>query len=114
MNGSVPEVRYLMGEWQKQYLQAVDPVTTLRGIAVTGTNGKTTISRLIAELINVARPKGCAVMGTTGNGILPNLTPLNTYHFRCLVVANALHDYAKQGAGFVDWRPVHMVWSRAV
>ena len=63
-----------MGEWQQQYLQAVDPVESLRGIVVTGTNGKTTISRLIAELIS-SQGQGCAVMGTTGNGILPNLTP---------------------------------------
>jgi len=72
-----PEVRFLMGEWQQQYLQAVDPVESLRGIAVTGTNGKTTISRLIAELIS-SQGQGCAVMGTTGNGILPNLTPQPT------------------------------------
>ena len=95
-----PEVRYLMGEWQKQYLQAVDPVTLLRGIAVTGTNGKTTISRLIAELISF-QGKGCAVMGTTGNGILPNLTPSTHTTLDALQLQQALHDYAKQGAKFV-------------
>lgn len=95
-----PEVRYLMGEWQKQYLQVVDPVTALRGIAVTGTNGKTTISRLIAELISSQR-QGCAVMGTTGNGILPNLTPSTHTTLDALQLQNALHDYAKQGASFV-------------
>ncbi len=35
---------------------------------------KTTISRLIAELIS-SQQQRCAVMGTTGNGILPDLTP---------------------------------------
>ncbi|MEG0745453.1 MAG: UDP-N-acetylmuramoyl-L-alanyl-D-glutamate--2,6-diaminopimelate ligase [Acinetobacter sp.] len=95
-----PEVRYLMGEWQKQYLLAVDPVQPLRGIAVTGTNGKTTISRLIAELVS-SQAAGCAVMGTTGNGILPNLTPSTHTTLDALQLQQALHDYAKQGASFV-------------
>ncbi|HAK14218.1 MAG TPA: UDP-N-acetylmuramoyl-L-alanyl-D-glutamate--2,6-diaminopimelate ligase, partial [Acinetobacter radioresistens] len=46
-----PQVRQWMGGWQKQYLQATQPVNSARILAVTGTNGKTTISRLIAELI---------------------------------------------------------------
>ena len=95
-----PEVRYLMGEWQKQYLLAVDPVQPLRGIAVTGTNGKTTISRLIAELVS-SQAAGCAVMGTTGNGILPNLTPSTHTTLDALQLQQALHDYAQQGASFV-------------
>ncbi|QER38410.1 UDP-N-acetylmuramoyl-L-alanyl-D-glutamate--2,6-diaminopimelate ligase [Acinetobacter suaedae] len=95
-----PEVRYLMGAWHKQYLQAVDPVQPLIGVAVTGTNGKTTISRLIAELIS-SQGKGCAVMGTTGNGILPQLTPSTHTTLDALQLQDALHDYAKQGARFV-------------
>ena len=95
-----PEVRFLMGEWQQQYLQAVDPVESLRGIAVTGTNGKTTISRLIAELIS-SQGQGCAVMGTTGNGILPNLTPSTHTTLDALHLQQALHDYAKQGANII-------------
>ncbi len=95
-----PDVRYLMGEWQKQYVQAVDPIVPLRGIAVTGTNGKTTISRLIAELVS-SQGQGCAVMGTTGNGILPNLTPSTHTTLDALQLQQALHDYAKQGASFV-------------
>lgn len=69
---AVADVRHVMGQWQKQYLQAAQPVHPARIIAVTGTNGKTTISRLIAELLTL-QGKKCAVMGTTGNGILPNL-----------------------------------------
>ncbi|MEG2269681.1 MAG: Mur ligase family protein, partial [Acinetobacter sp.] len=67
-----PDVRQHMGQWQKQYLQATDPVQVAHVLAVTGTNGKTTISRLVAELLMLQGEK-CAVMGTTGNGILPNL-----------------------------------------
>ncbi|GAB01324.1 MULTISPECIES: UDP-N-acetylmuramoyl-L-alanyl-D-glutamate--2,6-diaminopimelate ligase [Acinetobacter] len=94
------EVRDLIGGWQKQYLQLTDPTQPLRGIAVTGTNGKTTISRLIAELIT-SQHHGCAVMGTTGNGILPNLTPSTHTTLDALQLQSALHDYAKQGASFV-------------
>ena len=95
-----PEVRYLMGEWQQHYLQLAYGGTPLRAIAVTGTNGKTTISRLIAELIS-AQGAACAVMGTTGNGILPNLTASTHTTLDALQLQNALHDYAQQGAQFV-------------
>ena len=76
-------------------MQQADGVKPLRIIAVTGTNGKTTISRLIAELIS-SQQQRCAVMGTTGNGILPNLTPSTHTTLDALQLQNALHDYAKQ------------------
>ncbi|MFC1234643.1 UDP-N-acetylmuramoyl-L-alanyl-D-glutamate--2,6-diaminopimelate ligase [Vibrio sp. F74] len=41
-------------------------------IAVTGTNGKTTITQLIAQWIELVE-KRAVVMGTTGNGFLENL-----------------------------------------
>ncbi len=67
-----------MGGWQKQFLLArLAKYSLLCILAVTGTNGKTTISRLVAELLNCYKVKSCAVMGTTGNGILPNLVALS-------------------------------------
>ena len=96
----VPEVRHLMGQWQKLYLQATQPNIAARILAVTGTNGKTTISRLIAELLTL-QGKKCAVMGTTGNGILPNLEASSHTTLDALHVQTALHDYANQGAEFV-------------
>ncbi len=95
----VPDVRHLMGQWQKQYLQASQAVDAAHIIAVTGTNGKTTISRLIAELL-MLQGKKCAVMGTTGNGILPNLEASSHTTLDALQLQNALHDYARQGAEF--------------
>jgi UDP-N-acetylmuramoyl-L-alanyl-D-glutamate--2,6-diaminopimelate ligase len=95
----VPTVRHLMGQWQKQYLQASQPVQAAQIIAVTGTNGKTTISRLIAELL-MLQGKKCAVMGTTGNGILPNLEASSHTTLDALQLQNALHEYAQQGAEF--------------
>lgn len=96
-----PDARQRMGEWQERYLQRIDPVVPVHIIAVTGTNGKTTISRLVAELIS-SQQQRCAVMGTTGNGILPDLTPSTHTTLDALQLQNALHDYAKQGATFAS------------
>ena len=97
----VPNVRHLMGEWQKCYLQATQPVKAARILAVTGTNGKTTISRLVAELL-MLQGKACAVMGTTGNGILPNLEASSHTTLDALQLQNALHAYAQAGAEFAS------------
>lgn len=95
-----PQVRQWMGSWQKQYLQAIRPVEPARIVAVTGTNGKTTIARLVAELISFQQQR-CAVMGTTGNGILPHLTPSSHTTLDALQLQNSLHAFAEQGARFV-------------
>ena len=97
----VKNVRQLMGAWQKRYLQATQPVKAARIIAVTGTNGKTTISRLIAELL-MLKGKQCAVMGTTGNGILPHLEASSHTTLDALHLQNALHAYAEAGAEFAS------------
>ena len=95
----VSNVRHLMGQWQKQYLQATQPVHSARILAVTGTNGKTTISRLVAELL-MLQGKKCAVMGTTGNGILPQLEASSHTTLDALHLQSALHGYALEGAEF--------------
>jgi len=97
----VTNVRHLMGEWQKRYLQATQPVQAASILAVTGTNGKTTISRLVAELL-MLQGKPCAVMGTTGNGILPNLEASSHTTLDALQLQNALHGYAQAGAEFAS------------
>ena len=96
-----PDVRQRMGVWQKAYLQATAATAPLHILAVTGTNGKTTISRLIAELIS-SQHQRCAVMGTTGNGILPNLEPSTHTTVDALYLQDLLHSYAEQGASFAS------------
>ncbi|WP_374251994.1 UDP-N-acetylmuramoyl-L-alanyl-D-glutamate--2,6-diaminopimelate ligase [Acinetobacter brisouii] len=96
-----PDVRQRMGTWQKAYLQATAATAPLHILAVTGTNGKTTISRLIAELIS-SQHQRCAVMGTTGNGILPNLEPSTHTTVDAIYLQNLLHSYAEQGASFAS------------
>ena len=46
MSGCVLMCVNVWGGGQERYLQRIDPAVPMRIIAVTGTNGKTTISRL--------------------------------------------------------------------
>ena len=57
--------------------------------------------------------KACAVMGTTGNGILPNLEASSHTTLDALQLQNALHAYAQAGAE-PQLKRVRMVWSRVV
>ncbi|MDO7084989.1 UDP-N-acetylmuramoyl-L-alanyl-D-glutamate--2,6-diaminopimelate ligase [Pseudocolwellia sp. AS88] len=54
------------------YLQAHNKLTT---VGITGTNGKTTTSQIIAQLFESCG-KSCAVIGTVGAGKLDALTPI--------------------------------------
>lgn len=54
------------------------PTINMKIIGVTGTNGKTTVTHIIAQWLELLESK-CGVMGTTGNGLLSDLKPtLNT------------------------------------
>ena len=57
----------------KSYYQAPQDNMTIVGI--TGTNGKTTTSQLLAQMLNVYH-KPCAVIGTNGAGNIDNLHPI--------------------------------------
>ncbi|WP_162818265.1 UDP-N-acetylmuramoyl-L-alanyl-D-glutamate--2,6-diaminopimelate ligase [Aquirhabdus parva] len=96
----VPHLRQHIGAISKRFNQLTRPVQTpLRVAAVTGTNGKTTVTRLLAELLTLSGRRS-AVLGTTGNGILPNLVPSSHTTVDALQLQNKLHDYAEQGAVF--------------
>ncbi|WP_367107329.1 UDP-N-acetylmuramoyl-L-alanyl-D-glutamate--2,6-diaminopimelate ligase [uncultured Psychrobacter sp.] len=68
-----PEIRSFLGDLVQAHLQYQQPVTLPTVVAVTGTNGKTTISQLVAQLTQLAAMSS-AVMGTAGNGRLGALT----------------------------------------
>ncbi|MCZ4370805.1 UDP-N-acetylmuramoyl-L-alanyl-D-glutamate--2,6-diaminopimelate ligase [Vibrio diazotrophicus] len=70
-----------------------------RLVGVTGTNGKTTITQLIAQWIDLLGQKA-AVMGTTGNGFLANLAPAANTTGSAIEIQAQLHQLAKQGADF--------------
>ena len=69
-------------------------------IAVTGTNGKTTISQLIAQLCqfsNVAQLQNSAVMGTAGNGRLDSLVQASHTTGDALAVQRFLRQMHEEG-----------------
>ena len=57
----------------KYYYQS--PQDNMTIVGVTGTNGKTTTSQLLAQMLNGIQ-KPCAVIGTNGAGSLDNLYPI--------------------------------------
>lgn len=96
----IADLRALLGSFQQRYLQAQQAQTLARVVAVTGTNGKTTISRLIAELLTLLQ-QPTAVMGTTGNGILPNLQPSTHTTLDAIQLQTSYYQYSQAGAKFL-------------
>ncbi|PWI34662.1 UDP-N-acetylmuramoyl-L-alanyl-D-glutamate--2,6-diaminopimelate ligase [Vibrio albus] len=68
-------------------------------IAVTGTNGKTTITQLIAQWINLLG-QSAAVMGTTGNGFLSDLQPAANTTGSAVDIQKTLSTLSQQGAEY--------------
>ncbi len=68
-------------------------------IGVTGTNGKTTITQLIAQWIQLLGQKA-AVMGTTGNGFLDSLRPAANTTGSAIEIQETLSDLAARGAEY--------------
>lgn len=98
-NWVCPELRQWMGVWQNDYLSKQLNSKALPVLAVTGTNGKTTIARIVAELL-VLSGQRCAVMGTTGNGILPELEASSHTTLDALHLQQLLFEYKAKGADF--------------
>ncbi|GAB6263322.1 UDP-N-acetylmuramoyl-L-alanyl-D-glutamate--2,6-diaminopimelate ligase [Photobacterium sp. R1] len=68
-------------------------------VSVTGTNGKTTVSQLLAQWATLlGRTSG--VMGTTGNGLLGSLVPAVNTTGNAIDIQRTLADLAYQGADF--------------
>lgn len=71
-----------------------NPAKDLELIAVTGTNGKTSCSHYIAQILNALHFK-CGVMGTVGNGLLDNLFPSQMTSSDCCVVQRQFAIFKK-------------------
>lgn len=69
-------------------------------VAITGTNGKTSISQYLAQLLT-AMGKRAMVLGTTGNGVWPNLLPASHTTPDTLSLYRLLHQ--QQADGGVDY-----------
>ena len=73
------------------------PGAALRLIGVTGTNGKTTTTQLLAQWAQILGETS-AVMGTVGNGLLNNVVPAENTTGSAVQVQQLLRDLVKQGA----------------
>lgn len=89
----MPSIRACLGDLIKAHLQLKAPATLPSVIAVTGTNGKTTISQLVAQLTQQAG-KESAIMGTAGNGKLGALTQATHTTGDVLAVQKFVHQMA--------------------
>ncbi|TKB51265.1 UDP-N-acetylmuramoyl-L-alanyl-D-glutamate--2,6-diaminopimelate ligase [Ferrimonas sediminicola] len=80
----------------RAYPDAARPVL----YGVTGTNGKTTVTQLLAQLHDLMGERA-GVMGTVGNGLWGALEPSANTTSDALTVARALADQARAGAAAV-------------
>lgn len=73
------------------------PGEQLRLIGVTGTNGKTTTTQLLAQWANLLGETG-AVMGTVGNGLYGQLVSTENTTGSAVDVQHVLHSLVEKGA----------------
>jgi len=92
-----PNIRDFLGELIQARLQHQQPVTLPAVVAVTGTNGKTTISQLVAQLTQLTGMSS-AVMGTAGNGRLGTLVQASHTTGDALAVQQFLYQMGREGA----------------
>lgn len=90
-----PNIRDFLGDLVQARLQYQQPVQLPTVVAVTGTNGKTTISQLVAQLAQLAGMSS-AVMGTAGNGKLDNLVQASHTTGDALAVQQFLQQMGAQ------------------
>lgn len=91
----VPNIRDFFGDLVQLRLQYAQPVVLPTVAAVTGTNGKTTISQLVAQLTQLAGMSS-AVMGTAGNGKLEALVQASHTTGDALAVQQFLQNMGAQ------------------
>ncbi|WP_201540549.1 UDP-N-acetylmuramoyl-L-alanyl-D-glutamate--2,6-diaminopimelate ligase [Psychrobacter sp. 1044] len=93
----VPNIRDFLGTLIQARLQYQQPVTLPTVVAVTGTNGKTTISQLVAQLTQLTGMSS-AVMGTAGNGRLGALVQASHTTGDALAVQQFLYQMGTENA----------------
>ena len=93
----VPNIRDFLGSLIQARLQYQQSVTLPTVVAVTGTNGKTTISQLVAQLTQLMG-QSSAVMGTAGNGRLGALVQASHTTGDALAVQQFLYQMGTENA----------------
>lgn len=77
-----------------------DPSTHLKLLAITGTNGKTSVSQLVAQALDfLGQP--CGVIGTLGNGLVGRLESTANTTPDVVESNRLLAEMLEQGASFV-------------
>lgn len=94
----VPQLKQRLGEIAARFFG--NPSSQLRVLAVTGTNGKTTITHLIAQAAQFAQRKA-GVIGTLGNGPVGRLVPSPNTTPDVIAINNALRTMADAGVDVV-------------
>ncbi|WP_179079084.1 UDP-N-acetylmuramoyl-L-alanyl-D-glutamate--2,6-diaminopimelate ligase [Shewanella sp. UCD-KL12] len=72
-------------------------IDRLKLVGVTGTNGKTSITQLMAQLVSLVG-KQASLMGTLGNGLWGNLVDSGNTTADAITIASQLQDFNQQGA----------------
>ncbi|MCY0966019.1 UDP-N-acetylmuramoyl-L-alanyl-D-glutamate--2,6-diaminopimelate ligase [Parathalassolituus penaei] len=91
---SVPDLASQLPGWLlRRYQQA----RTLPLLAVTGTNGKSSTVQYVAQLVSRLGQR-CGVIGTTGNGIWPDLQPTRNTTPDLATTLRCLEEMQEQGA----------------
>ncbi|WP_435979412.1 UDP-N-acetylmuramoyl-L-alanyl-D-glutamate--2,6-diaminopimelate ligase [Psychrobacter sp. DM4] len=93
----IPNIRDFLGDLIQSRLQYQQPITLPTVVAVTGTNGKTTISQLVAQLTQIVGMSS-AVMGTAGNGRLGALVQASHTTGDALAVQQFLYQMGQEQA----------------
>ncbi|UUM31097.1 UDP-N-acetylmuramoyl-L-alanyl-D-glutamate--2,6-diaminopimelate ligase [Vibrio japonicus] len=75
------------------------PLDKMQLIGVTGTNGKTTITQLIAQWLELVEQRA-AVLGTTGNGFLDALKPAANTTGSAIEIQHTLSELESVGANY--------------
>lgn len=96
---AIPALRSCYGDIARRLygVQASQPLAKL--IATTGTDGKTSVSNMIAQMMNDDQP--CAMIGTIGNGFLDNLQVATHTTPDAIGLQRLLRNLSDQGAGLV-------------
>lgn len=74
-----------------------NPSQSMQMIGVTGTDGKTSTSHFIAQLLELCGGNNVAVIGTVGNGALNNLSPSTHTTPDTINVHKLLSDFSSNG-----------------
>lgn len=96
----LPTIRHYLGDLIAARFQADKPAKLPQVVAVTGTNGKTTVSQLVAQLCELSGVPS-AIMGTAGNGRLHALVQSANTTGDVLAVHEFLYQMALEGVELV-------------